>query len=127
MDPGYLGLAGVDQPGSMGVYRLTEETHNNKPVWSRHDGTKKLFFDNGEFYCDNCIITNNDITGGHWKIGPDPATDRGNVMTEDPAGNLWPHQVSSWKYINNIYEFETESELTVTGNINIILILINII
>ena len=70
-------------------------------------------------YCDYCTITNNDITGGRWKIGSDPATDRGDVMTEDPAGNLWPHQVSSWQYSNIITQFVTDPYLTVTGNINI--------
>ena len=33
----------------MGVYRLTGETNNNKPVWSRHAGPFKLFYNNGKF------------------------------------------------------------------------------
>ena len=43
------GPAGKEQYLRMGVYRQSGETHNNKPVWSRHDGTMKLFYDNGKF------------------------------------------------------------------------------
>ena len=43
------GPAGKKQEILMGVYRQTGETHNNKPVWSRHDGTRKLFYSNGKF------------------------------------------------------------------------------
>ena len=53
VDPEYLtvsssGPAEKVQYYSMGVFRLTGETHNNKPVWSRHEGTMKLFYDNGK-------------------------------------------------------------------------------
>ena len=38
------------QYNKMGVYEQTGEYHNKKPVWSRHDGTQKMFYyDNGEF------------------------------------------------------------------------------
>ena len=43
------GPAGKEQYRRMGVYRQSGETHNNKPVWSRHDGTQKLFYNNGKF------------------------------------------------------------------------------
>ena len=41
------GEAGRAQYARMGVYHLTGDYHNQKPVWSRHDGSKKLFYDNG--------------------------------------------------------------------------------
>ena len=37
------GPAGEEQYSRMGVYRLTNMTHNKKPIWSRHDGTQQLF------------------------------------------------------------------------------------
>ena len=45
------GPAGEEQYQLMGVYRLTEETHNNKPVWSRHQGPAKMYYtyENGKF------------------------------------------------------------------------------
>ena len=43
------GPAGEKQYEKMGVYRQTGETHNNKPVWSRHQGPHKLFYSNGKF------------------------------------------------------------------------------
>ena len=70
-------------------------------------------------YCDdddNCVITNNDITGGYWLIG-DPATDRGGVSTAAPAEDQWPHQVRSWNYWTE--GWQSDPQLTVTGNINI--------
>ena len=78
-------------------------------------------------YCDDdddCIITDNDITGGYWKIGEDPATDAGGVATADPAGGLWPHQVRSWKYAVP-GRWESDPLLTVTGNINIDILCLN--
>ena len=48
----------------------------------------------------------------------DPATDKGGVKTVDPAGDLWPHQVRSWKYING-GKWQSDPQLTVTGNNNI--------
>ena len=108
----------------MGVFRLTGETHNKKPVWAKHDGTQKLFYNNGKLYCDDdnddCVITDNDITGGYWMIGDDEnmAADKGGVATADPAGDLWPHQVRSWEYwIGD--KFQPDPLLTVTGNNNI--------
>ena len=43
------GEAGMKQYGRMGIFELTGEFHNEKPVWSRHDGTQKMFYDNGRF------------------------------------------------------------------------------
>ena len=43
------GPAGKKQYDMMGVYRQSGETLNNKPYWSRHDGTEKLFYFNGKF------------------------------------------------------------------------------
>ena len=49
---------------------------------------------------DDCVITDNDITGRRWVIGRDPVTDGGGwVATVDPAGDLLPHEIKSWKYI----------------------------
>ena len=42
------GPAGKEQDRRMGVYLQSGETHNNKPVWSRHDGTQKLFYSSGK-------------------------------------------------------------------------------
>ena len=67
---------------------------------------------------DDCVINNNDITVGNWWIGPDPATkESGGVYTAAPAGDLWPHQVRSWQYANAILEWQSDPQLTVTGNI----------
>ena len=72
-------------------------------------------------YCDDdddCVITNNDITGGGWAIG-DPATNAGGVRTAAPAGDLWPHQVRSWEYHTTSGGWLSDPLLTVTGNNNI--------
>ena len=72
-------------------------------------------------YCDDdddCVITDNDITGGKWVIG-DPATNAGGVRTADPAGDQWPHQVRAWQYSLIGPGWETDPLLTVTGNNNI--------
>ena len=65
---------------------------------------------------DDCVIDNNDIAGGNWIIG-DPATNAGGVGTVDPAGDLWPHQVRSWKYYTSSEGWQSDPQLTVTGNI----------
>ena len=65
------------------------------------------------------MMTDNDITGGGWLIGPDPAADGGGVRTEDPAGDQWPHQVKAWEYAVAEGLWESDPLLTVTGNINI--------
>ena len=70
-------------------------------------------------YCDDdddCVITNNDITAGRWLIG-DPANEGAYVKTADPAGDQWPHQVTSWKIYSG--GWQSDPQLTVTGNINI--------
>ena len=41
------GPAGTEQYYSMGVFRLTEEKHNNKSVWYRHSEIMAMFYDNG--------------------------------------------------------------------------------
>ena len=74
---------------------------------------------------DDFVINNNDITGGRWLIG-DPANEGGGVATVDPAGDLWPHQIRSWQYQNSIDEWESDPQLTVTGNININILYLNI-
>ena len=43
----------------------------------------------------------------------------------DPAGGLWPHQVRSWKYAVP-GRWESDPLLTVTGNININILCLNI-
>ena len=79
--------------------------------------------------CDGYVsfITNDDITGEHWMIGNDPESDMGDLEAE-AAGYLWPHQVSSWKYCTVTFcyygnSFESDPQLTVTGNTNSILCL----
>ena len=73
-------------------------------------------------YCDDddddCVITDNDITDGFWLIG-DPATNTAGVATLDPAGDLWPHQVRYWQYYTTSGGWQSDPQLTVTGNINI--------
>ena len=78
----------------MGVYEQTGEYHNKKPVWSRHDGTMKMFYTNGKFpFTEVTSVTNIDMTDGSWKIGDDPATDAGGVSTVVTKTNL-PHQIT---------------------------------
>ena len=54
------GPAGKVQYYSMGVFRLTEEKHNNKSVWYRHSEIMAMFYDNGKGniydhdFTDNC-------------------------------------------------------------------------
>ena len=38
------GPAGKKQGNMMGVYRQSGETHDDKPVWSRHQGPEKLYY-----------------------------------------------------------------------------------
>merc|ERR550532_42306 len=93
------GPAGEVQSIRMGVYHQSGE-HNDKPVWSRHDGSEKLF------YSDS----------GYWYIGPDPATGSRGVSTTDRAGDKWPHQVSKWDYwFNENRKWLYDKQLTVTA------------
>ena len=51
----------MKQYGRMGIFELTGEFHNEKPVWSRHDGTEKIYYDydNGKFpFTEMTGITN---------------------------------------------------------------------
>ena len=99
------------------MYKLTGEYHNEKPVWSRHDGTEKMFYDSGKFpFTGMTGITKIDMTGGGWLIGSDPATNRGGVETVVYNTNLLPHQISEWKYWDGD-KWQTDPLLTVTGNI----------
>ena len=43
------GEAGKANHGVMGVYQQKGEYHNEKPVWSRHDGTMKIYYSYGKF------------------------------------------------------------------------------
>ena len=63
-------------------------------------------------------ITNIDMTGGHWMIGDDPATDAGGVATVYNT-NLLPHQISEWDYYDGD-KWHVDPLLTVTGNIIIL-------
>ena len=63
------------------------------------------------------VIGDDCNTGGRWMIWPDPTEDRGGVASLDPAGDLWPHQVRSWKYYSG--GWRSDPLLAVTGNINI--------
>ena len=49
-------------------------------------------------------------------IGPDPASDSGYVATLEPdTGDLLPHQISEWRYVDDNGEWQTDPLLTVTG------------
>ena len=110
------GEAGKKQFTKMGVYELTGEYHNKKPVWSKYDGTQKIFYDSGKFpFTEMTCNTNIDMTGGGWTIGPDPADDEGNVSTVVSNTNLLPHQISGWQYADGD-KWQTDPLLTVTGN-----------
>ena len=43
------GPAWTEQAWTMGVYHLTDESHNGKPTWARHVGAEKIFYTNGKF------------------------------------------------------------------------------
>ena len=76
------------------------------------------------------LVTDNYIAGGYWKIGwmvkgledegsgDEGSGDEGSgdeydgVVTVEPAGDLWPHQVKSWQY-----KSQPDPFLTVTGKI----------
>ena len=65
------------------------------------------------------VITNIDMTGGRWMIGPDPANNHGGVSTVVTNTNLLTHQISEWKYWDGD-KWQTDPELTVKGNIIIL-------
>ena len=69
----------------------------------------------GDAADDDCVITDNDITGGNWMIGYNFGG--GAVRTVDPTGDQWPHQVRAWQYAV-VGGWESDPLLTVTGNIN---------
>ena len=93
--------------------------HNEKPVWSRHDGTQKMFYDNGKFlFTEMTFITNIDMTGGRWNIGPDPTRDGGGVRTAEVSLEL-PHQTSEWQFWDG-HRWQTDPLLNVTGNVIIL-------
>ena len=69
-------------------------------------------------YCDDdvdCVINNNDIAGGHWKIRVEWSWE--GVRLADSAVDLWPHQVRSWEYYTFDGVWQSDPQLTVTGNI----------
>ena len=75
--------------------------------------------------CNNDFIGPYQIAGrGRWAIG-DPASFSGDFSAA-PAGDLWPHQVMSWEYRDRFNEFQSDPLVTVTGNINILCIDIDI-
>ena len=109
----------------MGVYHQTGEYHNEKPVWSRHDGTKKIYYSYGKLtFTEITAITNTDITGsiwvtgGLWKIGRDPATDSGDVTSTENSHYLLPHHVRGWQYYDE-GSWLADPFLTVTGNLKL--------
>ena len=57
------------------------------------------------------------VKGGFWTIGPDPATDSGNVASAESSQNLLPNEIRGWQY-NDAGTWYTDHLLTVTGNIN---------
>ena len=56
----------------------------------------------------------------------DRLTENGGVATAAPAGDLWPHQVMSWAYVDISGVLQYDPQLTVTGNININFLCLNI-
>ena len=65
-------------------------------------------------------------SAGGWTIG-DRLSEDGGVGTVAPAGDLWPHQVLSFKYLDfTTGVWESDPQLTVTGNININILYLNI-
>ena len=60
-----------------------------------------------------CYYTHNNIAGGSWLIGPDPESNSGGVASANPAGDLLPHQVRSWKYVSG-GKLQSDPQLTVT-------------
>ena len=111
----------MKQYSRMGVYHQTGYYHNKKPVWSRHDGTRKMFYSDSVFpFTEMTGITCIDITVGHWMIGNDPATNAGGVSTVVFNTNLLPDQISEWEYYDNDGKWYTDPLLTVTGNIVIL-------
>ena len=63
------------------------------------------------------------ITAGRWVIG-DRLTENGGVGTVASAGDLWPHKVMSWVYFDISGKVESDPQLTVTGNINILCLIL---
>ena len=54
-------------------------------------------------------------------IGPDPVSDSGYVATLEPdTGDLLPHQISEWAYVDGDGKVGIDPLLTVTGNIIIL-------
>jgi len=91
----------------LGYYQQTSEYHNKKPVWSKQDGTMKIYYSYGSAR----------VKGGFWTIGPDPATDTGNVASAENSQNLLPNEIREWQY-NDAGTWYTDPFLTVTDNIN---------
>ena len=55
------------------------------------------------------------VKGGFWMIGPDPATDSGNVASPESSQNLLPNEIRwRWQY-NDAGTWYTDPSLTVTG------------
>ena len=105
----------------MGVYEQTEEYHNKKPIWSRHDVTQKMFYTNGKFpFTEMTGNINNDMTGGRWMIRSEPAEILGGVASVVSNTTLLPHQISEWKYAIGDGKWQIDPLLTVTGNIIIL-------
>ena len=108
----------------MGVFRLTKESHNIKPVWLRHDGTQKLFYSNSKFILI-MITLDNDITAGRWMISSKYTRGRPKgVSTTEYAEDLWPNKVKYWKVWTGD-EWQYDPDLTVTGNFNINILFLN--
>ena len=73
---------------------------------------------------DDCVFTNDNVTG-IWTIGSNIFVG-GAVAAAASAGNSWPHQVISWEYLDTNGGWQSDPQLTVSGNININILCINI-
>ena len=70
-------------------------------------------------YCedeDDFVINHNCIVGGYLLIGPGPGSNSAGVASADPAADLLPHQVRSWKYVSG-GKLQSDPQLTVTGKL----------
>ena len=113
----------------MGVYHISSEKNNERPVWKRHFGREylqKLFYSKGKviLWCLRCY-TDIDIKDGKWKIGKlsmkigSNQAKEGRVEVQSLEANLttWPNQVTKWQYRSS-RKWHDDPLLTVTGDIN---------
>ena len=81
---------------------------------------RKYFIPMVSLYCGECVGTDIDVTDGRWKIGSNPAWDVGGVSTVEAFLTGWPQDITDWRYYDGDGDkWQTDPNLTVTGNSNI--------